>query len=141
MVGGEIPCHIAVKYAVAIGCCLVLTPHLLYHGTTLVQRYLMSDTASFIVCASGGLTLLNFVSNHDVIRLASVLTKQEHYTLAIAMLLLLPGIPCFYYGDEFGVEVRRSAVQSSAWGAVLIVGCCCLHSRGQAWQRGCLGQA
>eukprot|EP00873_Tetraselmis_striata_P008001 jgi/Tetstr1/428265/TSEL_018304.t1 len=51
-----------------------------------------------------GLTLLNFLSNHDVIRLASVLDQPQHYTLATASLMLLPGIPCFYYGDEFGVE-------------------------------------
>jgi glycosidase len=52
-----------------------------------------------------GLTLLNFLSNHDVIRLASVLDEPAHYTLATASLMLLPGIPCLYYGDEFGVEV------------------------------------
>uniref|UniRef100_A0A061SEP4 Neopullulanase n=1 Tax=Tetraselmis sp. GSL018 TaxID=582737 RepID=A0A061SEP4_9CHLO len=51
-----------------------------------------------------GMMLLNFVSNHDVIRLASVLTEPEHYTLAIAALLFLHGIPCLYYGDEYGVE-------------------------------------
>jgi len=51
-----------------------------------------------------GLTLLNFLSNHDVIRLASVLDEPAHYTLATASLMLLPGIPCLYYGDEFGVE-------------------------------------
>lgn len=56
--------------------------------------------------SADGLTLLNFLSNHDVIRLASVLDQPQHYTLATASLMLLPGIPCFYYGDEFGVEVR-----------------------------------
>ncbi len=60
--------------------------------------------------------LLTFVSNHDVIRLASVLKKREHYTLAMAALLLLPGIPCFYYGDEFGVEVRVSGSRFGVFG-------------------------
>jgi len=52
----------------------------------------------------GGMTLLNFVSNHDVIRLASVVKRPEHCILATAALLTLHGIPCIYYGDEYGVE-------------------------------------
>ena len=72
--------------------------------------------------------LLTFVSNHDVIRLASVLKKKEHYTLAMAALLLLPGIPCFYYGDEFGVEVRVAAVTISSSNNKSIIAYAMYHS-------------
>lgn len=68
----------------------------------------------FLAPSAGGLTLLNFVSNHDVIRLASVVKRPEHCVLATAALLLLHGIPCIYYGDEYGVEVRHPALPSRA---------------------------
>lgn len=43
---------------------------------------------------------LNFISNHDVTRIASKLTEPRHLPLAHALLLLLPGIPSIYAGDE-----------------------------------------
>lgn len=52
-----------------------------------------------------GLTLLEFVGNHDVSRLASRLKIPEHFELAQAALLLgVGGMPCLYYGDEWGME-------------------------------------
>lgn len=47
--------------------------------------------------------LLNFVDNHDVSRIASTLTNPEHLPLIYAMLFGMPGIPCVYYGSEWGV--------------------------------------
>jgi len=52
----------------------------------------------------GGLTLMNFLGNHDTPRIASRLTDPEaHYPLAAAALLLSRGVPCIYYGDELGL--------------------------------------
>lgn len=41
-----------------------------------------------------------FISNHDVTRIASKLTNAKTLPQAIALLLLLPGIPSIYAGDE-----------------------------------------
>lgn len=45
---------------------------------------------------------MTFVDNHDVTRLASILTNKEHIPLAYGLLLGMPGIPCLYYGSEWG---------------------------------------
>jgi len=51
-----------------------------------------------------GLTLVNFVGNHDVLRIASNLTEPAHYLHCMVALCLMKGIPSLYYGDEFGME-------------------------------------
>jgi glycosidase len=43
-----------------------------------------------------------FIGNHDVTRIATKLTDPRNLRLAIALLLLLPGIPAIYAGDEQG---------------------------------------
>jgi cyclomaltodextrinase len=45
-----------------------------------------------------------FVGNHDVTRLASVLTDGRHFSHAIAILCCLGGGPSVYYGDEQGLR-------------------------------------
>jgi cyclomaltodextrinase len=45
-----------------------------------------------------------FVGNHDVTRIASRLTDRRHLPLAVALLLVLPGVPTLYYGDEWALE-------------------------------------
>lgn len=51
-----------------------------------------------------GKHLLNFVDNHDVTRVSSILTNKNHLPLIYALLYAMPGIPCIYYGSEWGVE-------------------------------------
>ena len=51
-----------------------------------------------------GKHLMTFVDNHDVTRLASILTNKKHIPLAYGLLLGMPGIPCLYYGSEWGEE-------------------------------------
>ncbi|MCI9413859.1 MAG: maltodextrin glucosidase [Clostridiales bacterium] len=51
-----------------------------------------------------GLHLFNFVDNHDVSRIATLLTRWEHLRLIYALLFSMPGIPCVYYGSEWGAE-------------------------------------
>jgi glycosidase len=43
-----------------------------------------------------------FIGNHDVTRIASQLTDPADVPLATALLMLLPGIPSIYAGDEQG---------------------------------------
>ncbi len=43
-----------------------------------------------------------FVGNHDVTRLASALNDERHFSLALAILFCVGGVPSVYYGDEQG---------------------------------------
>lgn len=54
-----------------------------------------------------GKHLLTFVDNHDVSRIASVLNDERHIYLAFAMMFGMPGIPCIYYGSEWGTKGRK----------------------------------
>ena len=54
-----------------------------------------------------GKHLLSFVDNHDVSRIASNLTTPEHLPLAYAMIFGMPGIPCVYYGSEWGAKASK----------------------------------
>ncbi len=55
-------------------------------------------------CLYTGKWLMSFVDNHDVSRIASALTNENHLPLTYAMLMAMPGIPCIYYGSEWGVK-------------------------------------
>lgn len=54
-----------------------------------------------------GKHLLAFVDNHDVTRAASILTNPEHLPVLYGMLFGMPGIPCIYYGSEWGAEGHK----------------------------------
>lgn len=55
-----------------------------------------------------GKHLLCFVDNHDVTRAASVLKDPAHLPLLYGLLFGMPGIPCLYYGSEWGAEGHKS---------------------------------
>lgn len=55
-------------------------------------------------CLYRGKHLMSFVDNHDVTRIASNLTDKKHLPLAYGLLFGMPGIPCIYYGSEWGEE-------------------------------------
>ena len=55
-----------------------------------------------------GLHLMTFVDNHDVTRIASILTNEKHLPLIYAMAFGMPGIPCIYYGSEWGAKGNKS---------------------------------
>ena len=55
-----------------------------------------------------GLHLLSFVDNHDVTRVASVLQNPKHLPLIYALCFGMPGIPCVYYGSEWGAKGEKS---------------------------------
>ena len=54
-----------------------------------------------------GKHLMSFVDNHDVTRIASILTNEKHLPLAYAMIFGMPGIPQIYYGSEWGAKARK----------------------------------
>lgn len=55
-------------------------------------------------CLYTGKNLMCFVDNHDVTRIASMLTNKEHLPLIYGLLFGMPGVPCIYYGSEWGAE-------------------------------------
>ena len=58
-------------------------------------------------CIYRGKHLLSFVDNHDVPRLASILTDKSCVRPAYGMLFGMPGIPCVYYGSEWGAKAKK----------------------------------
>ena len=50
----------------------------------------------------------NFVDNHDVTRVASILNNEKHLPLIYALMYGMPGIPCVYYGSEWGAKADKS---------------------------------
>ena len=59
-------------------------------------------------CRYRGMHLLAFVDNHDVSRIASVLNNERHLPLIYALMFGMPGIPCVYYGSEWGTKADKS---------------------------------
>ncbi len=55
-----------------------------------------------------GKHMLSFVDNHDVTRIASNLTNEKHLPLIYALCFGMPGIPCVYYGSEWGAKANKS---------------------------------
>ena len=54
-----------------------------------------------------GKHLLSFVDNHDVTRAASILQNPKHLPLIYALMFGMPGIPCVYYGSEWGAKGEK----------------------------------
>ncbi len=55
-----------------------------------------------------GKHMFTFVDNHDVTRVASILTNEKHLPLIYALAFGMPGIPCVYYGSEWGAKAEKS---------------------------------
>ena len=58
-------------------------------------------------CQYRGMHLLCFADNHDVTRIASILTNERHLPLVYTILFGMPGIPCIYYGSEWGTKAEK----------------------------------
>ena len=58
-------------------------------------------------CQYRGMHLLCFADNHDVTRVASILTDPRHLPLIYTLLFGMPGIPCVYYGSECGAKAEK----------------------------------
>ncbi len=55
-------------------------------------------------CLYRGKTLLSFLDNHDVSRIATVLQNPDHLKPAWGLLFGMPGVPAVYYGSEWGIQ-------------------------------------
>ena len=67
--------------------------------------------------------LLNFLDNHDVPRIATKLVDARELPVAYGLLFGMRGVPCVYYGSEWGIEGEklfgdrelRPAVSAPEW--------------------------
>lgn len=64
-------------------------------------------------CLYTGKNLLNFVDNHDVSRIATILQNKEHIKLIYGLLFGMPGVPSVYYGSEWSIEGDKANGDSS----------------------------
>jgi len=55
-----------------------------------------------------GAHLFNFVDNHDVVRAYTALKEKRNIKNLYTLLFTIPGIPCLYYGSEYGAEGDKS---------------------------------
>lgn len=55
----------------------------------------------------GSIYMYNFLDNHDVPRLASVLRNPEHIECCYTMMYMMYGVPSVYYGSEFGIKGEK----------------------------------
>lgn len=51
-----------------------------------------------------GKQLFNFLDNYDVVRVYTALKEKKNLFALYALLFTIPGIPCLYYGSEYGAE-------------------------------------
>ena len=58
-------------------------------------------------CLYRGEHLLCFADNHDVSRIHTLLRDKEQIKGLYALLYCMPGIPCLYYGSEWGAEGQK----------------------------------
>lgn len=54
------------------------------------------------------LCLYNFLDNHDVNRIQSLLNVKQNIKNAYTLLYMMPGVPSLYYGSEWGIEGEKS---------------------------------
>ncbi|MCH4153062.1 MAG: alpha-amylase family glycosyl hydrolase [Saccharofermentans sp.] len=54
-----------------------------------------------------GAHLLSFADNHDVTRIASIIDDERNLPLVYTLVFTMPGIPCVYYGSEWGAKGRK----------------------------------
>jgi glycosidase len=52
--------------------------------------------------------LYNFLDNHDVNRIRSILNNKAHIYNAVILLFSIPGFPSIYYGSEWQIEGEKT---------------------------------
>ena len=55
-------------------------------------------------CIYRGKHLLDFADNHDVSRIATILSEKQMLKPLYGLLFGMPGVPSIYYGSEWGME-------------------------------------
>lgn len=58
--------------------------------------------------------VMNFLSNHDMDRIAGAFVTENNMKMAANLLLLAPGSPVIYYGEEIGMRGSRGGESTDA---------------------------
>ncbi|WP_242367832.1 alpha-amylase family glycosyl hydrolase [Lactobacillus intestinalis] len=59
---------------------------------------------------------LNNIGTHDTERIKTVLHGNENLVaIAFGLLMMLPGVPCIYYGDEAGLIGKRTLIIAASF--------------------------
>ena len=61
----------------------------------------------------GNVYMYNFLDNHDVVRLASVLRNPAHIRCCYTFMYTMYGVPSVYYGSEFGIRGEKGHGESA----------------------------
>ena len=96
--------HSCTNYECYKGLYSSLNDHNLFEIAHSLQRQFGADPW----CLYRGKALWSFVDNHDVTRAGSILRDPGHLPLLYGLLFGMPGIPCIYYGSEWGVRGEKS---------------------------------
>ena len=64
-------------------------------------------------CLYTGKTLLSFVDNHDVSRIATLLQEEKQLPVLYGLLFGMPGVPALYYGSEWGMRGDKAQGDAS----------------------------
>lgn len=78
-----------------------------------IMHSLLRQFGSEQWCLYRGKHLLSFVDNHDVSRIASAVTDAKKLPIAFALMYGMPGMPCIYYGSEWGTKADKSQGDSA----------------------------
>lgn len=62
-----------------------------------------------------GLRLYNFLDNHDVNRIASLLKDKQNLKNVYTLLFTMPGVPSIYYGSEWGIMGEKGQGAEADW--------------------------
>lgn len=84
--------------------------HALHHCHNISDYHQLAHTLKRQFGKDGlyrSLILYNFVDNHDVHRIASLLKQKAKLNNIYTLLFTLPGIPSIYYGSEYGIKGRK----------------------------------
>lgn len=84
-----------------------------------------------------GRHLLNFADNHDVPRIATILDDRRHLVPLYGVLFGMCGVPCLYYGSEWGIEGEqhfgdhelRPAIDVPEWNELTDYLCALAHAK------------
>jgi glycosidase len=96
-------CHSVTNYECYKGLWSSVTSHNLPEVTYAFKR----QSGSEPWCLYTGAHLLDFLENHDVDRIATKLGGSPVLPALYGLLFGMPGIPCIYYGGEWGVTGEK----------------------------------
>lgn len=82
----------------------------LYDGVLEMQKMITDNEANKTTKSVAA----NFLTNHDMDRVSSLTSNDDHLRLVAQTTYLLPGTPFIYYGEELGMKGVRIATNTDA---------------------------